>query len=52
VDDFTPTPSESRAMVRESYCVPNTLIVQFDNDSIDDSDEIARIISSKYPSGW
>jgi len=51
VEDFTPTPAESRTRVRESYCVPSTLLVKFDDDSIDESEEIAAILCAKYPAG-
>lgn len=51
MEDFTPTPAESRTRVRESYCVPSTLLVKFDDDSIDESEEIAAILCAKYPAG-
>ena len=50
--DFSPTPDQSRAIVRESYSVASTLLVQFSVDSFDQTDEMAAILASKYPTGW
>lgn len=49
--DFAPTPAESRNIVRESYSVASTLLVQFSVDSFDQTDEMAAILAAKYPSG-
>lgn len=49
ITNFTPTPSESRALVRESYSVPKTLLVRFANDSIDETPEMAAVVTGKFP---
>lgn len=42
--DFVPTPSTVRAAARRAYRARRTLIVQYDNDSIDESDEIENLL--------
>ena len=49
--EFIPTPSESRALVQSAYRVPYTLLVQFENDAIDETPEMTRILSSANPAG-
>lgn len=46
VEDFIPTPSESRNIVRDSYHVPSTLLVRFSNDTIDETPEITGCIKT------
>jgi hypothetical protein len=42
--EFTPTPKETREIARSRYRVNRTFIVQFENDAIDESPEIAGIL--------
>ena len=49
--DFTPTPSESRAIIRQSYKVPRTLLVRFTDDGIDETPEMAQLLRETNPSG-
>ena len=49
--EFVPTPAESRALVASAYRVPYTMLVQFENDGIDETPEMARILSNANPSG-
>ena len=49
--EFVPTPAESRALVASAYRVPYTMLVQFENDAIDETPEMARILTSANPSG-
>ncbi len=49
--EFVPTPAESRALVAAAYRVPFTMLVQFENDAIDETPEMAAILSSGNPAG-
>ena len=49
--EFVPTPAESRALVASAYRVPYTMLVQFENDAIDETPDMARILSGVNPSG-
>eukprot|EP00746_Dinoflagellata_sp_MGD_P006251 gnl/MRDRNA2_/MRDRNA2_112168_c0_seq1.p1 gnl/MRDRNA2_/MRDRNA2_112168_c0~~gnl/MRDRNA2_/MRDRNA2_112168_c0_seq1.p1 ORF type:complete len:543 (+),score=91.37 gnl/MRDRNA2_/MRDRNA2_112168_c0_seq1:84-1712(+) len=42
--EFTPTPKETREWARNQYRVNRTFILQFENDAIDESPEIAGIL--------
>ena len=42
--DFVPTPSTVRAAARRAYRARRTLIVQYDQDSIDESEEIENLL--------
>lgn len=43
--EFEPTPGESREIIKDGYCVPETLLVRFTDDSFDQSSEMANILS-------
>lgn len=38
--EFDPSPTEVRAVIEKLYAVSETLVVRFDNDSLDDSDDL------------
>lgn len=42
--DFVPTPSTVQAAARRAYRARRTLILQYDNDSIDESEEIENLL--------
>jgi acetyl esterase/lipase len=42
--DFVPPPSSVRAVARRSYRARRTLILQYDNDGIDESEEIEELL--------
>ena len=42
--DFIPTPSETRAAARKSYRARRTLILEYSNDIIDESDQIEELL--------
>jgi hypothetical protein len=50
--DFSPSPAEARRLVTSRYSVPNTLLVQFANDSIDESPDAEAMLrgSGSYAS--
>ena len=49
--EFVPTPAESRALVATAYRVPFTMLVQFENDAIDETPDMARILSGTNAAG-
>lgn len=49
--EFEPSPAENRRLVRAQYAVPATLLVKFLNDSIDESEEMARLLRQVQPRG-
>lgn len=49
--DFIPTPAESRALIGSAYRVPYTLLIRFENDAIDETPDMNRILSSANPAG-
>eukprot|EP00611_Tribonema_gayanum_P012246 TRINITY_DN2287_c0_g1_i3.p1 TRINITY_DN2287_c0_g1~~TRINITY_DN2287_c0_g1_i3.p1 ORF type:complete len:206 (-),score=91.80 TRINITY_DN2287_c0_g1_i3:178-711(-) len=44
--EFTPTPDEVEEVVRRMYRARRTLVVRFDNDSIDESEEVREVIQA------
>ncbi|KAL4855101.1 hypothetical protein ACK3TF_004323 [Chlorella vulgaris] len=42
--DFSPSPAEARRLVTSSYSVPSTLLVQFVDDSIDESPDAEAML--------
>jgi len=42
--DFSPTPEENRRLFAANYMIPNTLLVQFVEDSIDQTEILAGLI--------
>lgn len=47
IGDFVPSPAESRRRIAESYSVPSTLLVSFEDDSIDQTPEMAALLIPK-----
>lgn len=43
---FVPTAVEARHMVREGYCVERNLLVQFEADPVDDTEQLADVLST------
>jgi hypothetical protein len=49
--DFTPSPEENEKLFENSYNVPKTLLVQFMDDSIDQSMKLERVLQRRVPPG-
>ena len=49
--DFTPAPAESRALIRDGYAVPRSLLVRFEDDGIDESEEMAALLEGRGGEG-
>jgi len=47
--DFTPTPEEVEALIRDKYAVPDNFIIQFSNDSIDQSEKLQQMLTARFP---
>lgn len=47
VTDFTPSPAESRQLFASAYEAPQTLLLRFDDDSIDDTAQILPILKRR-----
>lgn len=45
--DFTPSPQESRAIIKAGYACPATLLVQFENDNFDETPEMQLLLSER-----
>jgi hypothetical protein len=43
--DFSPTPAAARNIIASQYSVLDTLLVHFNNDSIDETPQISQILS-------
>lgn len=44
IGDFVPTPAESRRIIADQYAVRSTLLVGFEDDSIDQTPEMAALL--------
>ena len=44
--EFTPSPEESRGLIRDGYGVPKNLLIKFTNDTIDETPTLASILQS------
>jgi hypothetical protein len=42
--EFVPSPEESRALIERGYSVPRTLLVRFENDTIDETPGMAALL--------
>jgi hypothetical protein len=49
--DFTPSPQESRAIIKAGYACPATLLVQFENDNFDETPEMQLLLSERQAGG-
>nr|CAB3457141.1 unnamed protein product [Digitaria exilis] len=50
VSEFKPTPPENREFCKNSYSVPNTLLVKFNVDAIDDTDIVEDVLRPRIDS--
>ncbi|XP_015696520.2 uncharacterized protein LOC102719231 [Oryza brachyantha] len=50
VSEFKPTPPENREFCKNSYSVPNTLLVKFSIDAIDDTDIVEDVLKPRVDS--
>lgn len=46
--EFNPTPEQTWELVETSYAVPNTMVVQFRNDQIDQSSYLAQLLEKRF----
>ncbi|MQL82615.1 hypothetical protein Taro_015110 [Colocasia esculenta] len=44
ISEFKPTPSENRDLFNKTYNVPQTLLVKFDTDAIDETDTLEEVL--------
>ena len=44
--EFVPSPAEARRMVREGYCVGRSLLVQFEADPVDDTEQLVEVLTT------
>jgi hypothetical protein len=49
--DFTPSPEENEKLFATGYSVPKTLLIQFMDDSIDQSAKLEQILQKRVPRG-
>ena len=49
--DFIPAPAESRRIIARSYCVPQTLLVRFADDGIDETNLIEPVLRRSNGTG-
>ena len=49
--DFVPSPEENRRLLAEAYSVPRTLLVQFQDDGIDQTPEVAEVLRRRQRGG-
>ncbi len=47
--EFTPTPTETLALVRDRYQVPQNFLIRFTKDDIDETRTLAQVLMDKYP---
>ncbi|MBD2577538.1 DUF1350 family protein [Oscillatoria sp. FACHB-1406] len=47
--EFTPSPVETNALVAQEYCVRRNLLIQFTNDTIDQTADLNRVLRSRFP---
>ena len=45
--DFHPTPSQSRELIASSYNVPSSLLLRFEADTIDDTEQILPLLKKQ-----
>ncbi|KAM7259742.1 hypothetical protein ACFE04_015483 [Oxalis oulophora] len=50
ISEFRPTPSENRDCFKSSYNVPHTLLVKFNFDTIDETDNVEEILKPRVES--
>ncbi|HLO86126.1 MAG TPA: DUF1350 family protein [Nostocaceae cyanobacterium] len=47
--EFTPTPLETNRLVQESYQVRRNLLIKFNNDTLDQSADLTKILQARFP---
>jgi len=47
--EFTPSPTETNALIRDRYSVRRNLLIKFADDSIDQSLPLAELLEDRYP---
>jgi len=47
--EFTPSPRETNRIIAESYQVPRNLLIQFSNDTIDQTRPLTRVLQDRFP---
>lgn len=47
--EFTPTPQETRQIIRQQYQVPRNLLIRFRNDTIDQTRELNTLLGDRFP---
>lgn len=47
--EFTPSPQETLALVRDRYQVGRNLLIKFSKDDIDETRDLGRVLMDKYP---
>ncbi|MGK7956588.1 MAG: DUF1350 family protein [Crocosphaera sp.] len=48
--EFTPSPDETKIMIRKDYTIRRNLLIKFTNDNIDETMVLSPILDEKYPS--
>ena len=46
--EFTPSPSDTEALISDQYNVSSNLIVQFSDDALDQSPRVAALLSERF----
>lgn len=47
-EDFTPSPDETLDLVRRRYSVPENLLISFNRDTLDQSEALEQVLSSRF----
>ncbi|NJL11083.1 MAG: DUF1350 family protein [Calothrix sp. SM1_7_51] len=47
--EFTPTPQETNKLIKDRYQVRRNLLIQFNNDTIDQSITLSEILQNRFP---
>jgi hypothetical protein len=50
--DFTPSPTDTKEVCRRMYRARRTLLIKFDDDSLDESDEIEKVLKGEDVVFW
>ena len=47
--EFTPSPDETNQLVKESYQVQRNLLIRFTDDTIDQTQSLADVMTQRFP---
>lgn len=47
--EFTPSPEETNQLVQEYYQVPHNLLIRFTDDTLDQTQSLATVITKRFP---